>query len=346
MIVLSLSIERPITYLKQRSTKSLVTKEWEIPNNIRDIRHLLSMYDSFVPVIGRTSNVSYLDIRRDMFDIGIYPGVEYRITDIKVVSSDASSDASISSLIGKINKKINDRNTKTPFITNNNDIIDYDYNDIIDNDDITIINDNDIILSVRPVYPLIDELERPWPISISLNQVPYYLTKGMYNSITVLGSLFISVSFFITCFILSNIFTFSFVNSRSMEPTIYPKDLILVEKISPFITRDLLHIPSANIGDVIFFNQPPKLVEYISEQENKEEFKLRRKTLSSDLIVKRVKEVIKDDNNHYYYDVRGDNPDYSVDSRIFGKLDEKYVRGRPLIRIYPSIGILSKNIKK
>jgi valyl-tRNA synthetase len=125
-----------------------------------------------------------------------------------------------------------------------------------------------------------------------------------------------------------------------METTINPKDLILVEKITPFITRELLHTHTAKENDIIFFQQPPKLIEYIKEQESKENFN-RRKTLSSDLIVKRVKKVI-DNNDNHYYDVRGDNSDYSVDSRMIGPVDEKYLVGKPLLRLYPNFGTLDK----
>ena len=331
LVICISSIERPVTLLKQRQTKLLLTKEWEYPNKISDIRHLLSKYDSFVPVIGR--NTSYLDVRRDMFTQGVYPGVEYRILDIRL----ESNGESISSLISLINKT---DNINTPFITSKNIDIDNNYNND-DNDNIVIKDINDIVLFVRPVYPLIDELERQWPVSLKLHQVPFFLTRGMYNSITVMGSLVLSISFFISCFILSNMFTLSFVNSKSMESTISPKDLILVEKISPIIRRDLLHINSAQDGDVIFFQQPPKLVEYIKKQESKDINKARRKTLSSDLIVKRVNSVVIQ-NHHRYYDVRGDNPDYSVDSRTFGLLDEKYLIGHPLLRIFPfqRIGLL------
>ena len=40
----------------------------------------------------------------------------------------------------------------------------------------------------------------------------------------------------------------SFVNSRSMTPTILPGDLILVEKISPALRRDVLHVSPAVPG--------------------------------------------------------------------------------------------------
>ena len=50
-----------------------------------------------------------------------------------------------------------------------------------------------------------------------------------------------------------------------MTPTILPGDLILVEKISPIIRRNLLGIPPANEGDIIFFSAPPRLLQYITE---------------------------------------------------------------------------------
>ena len=201
----------PITFLKQRGTKGLLTKEWENPFNISDIRHLLSVYDSFVPVIGKRSSErgSYLDVRRDMFDTGIYPGIEYRITDIRL----DGANFSISSLIGLITKLPTNNNSS--FIKNS---ISYHNNESIDRNEknIKIDDENDLTLYVRPVYPLIEQLERPWPIQVKLKEVPYFLTKGMYNTVTVLVSLSASFSFFMSCIILSNLFTLSFVNSKSM----------------------------------------------------------------------------------------------------------------------------------
>ena len=55
------------------------------------------------------------------------------------------------------------------------------------------------------------------------------------------------------------------MNSRSMTPTILPGDLILVEKISPILRRNLLGIPPASEGDIIFFSAPPRLLQYITE---------------------------------------------------------------------------------
>ena len=137
--------------------------------------------------------------------------------------------------------------------------------------------------------------------------------------------------------------TLSFVNSKSMEPTIIPRDVILVEKISPIITRDILKTKAAKENDIIFFKQPPKLIEYIKEQESKDINSNRRKTKSTDLIVKRVKSIKTSNNNGNiinYYDVRGDNLPYSADSRVFDYLDEKYIIGHPILKIFPRLGLL------
>jgi signal peptidase I len=130
---------------------------------------------------------------------------------------------------------------------------------------LTIIEDLNVTgvnLVLRPVYPLIPELERKWPVTMSMDQIPYVLTRGMYNTVTVMGSLFLSMGFFVTAVLLSNIFTLSVINSRSMTPSIQPKDIILVEKLSAPLLR-ALNLPVAANGDVIFFSSPPAFNEYL-----------------------------------------------------------------------------------
>ena len=60
------------------------------------------------------------------------------------------------------------------------------------------------------------------------------------------------------------------------------------------------------------------------------------------LIVKRVREQQFSPSRDYWdngvgvcYDVRGDNPPVSLDSRQWGCLEDKYVVGKPLFRIFP-----------
>ena len=59
--------------------------------------------------------------------------------------------------------------------------------------------------------------------------------------------------------------TLSVVNSRSMQPTINPRDIILVEKISPVWKRDIFKLPLVAPGDIVFFSQPDTLRSYIKK---------------------------------------------------------------------------------
>jgi len=127
-----------------------------------------------------------------------------------------------------------------------------------------------------------------------------------------------------------------------MVPTIVPRDLILVEKISPFVKRDILQLPPASIGDVVFFSPPPRLMNYIAVETNRIGSATKQKegtAVSGDdimpvnrylpqiegrntLLVKRVKNIKSCDSKtipsklkSLCYDVRGDNPKVSLDSR-------------------------------
>lgn len=199
--------------------------------------------------------------------------------------------------------------------------------------------EDNCVITVRPAYPLIKQLERDWPITVKLDEIPYTLTKGMYNAITVLGSALLALSFFATATIGSQFLTFSVINSRSMMSTIIPKDIILVEKVSPFIKRNLLHAAPCNVGDVVFFSEPANMEVYL-QQSNLPPIK------SGDLIVKRVLSVQDEkksntnknknvNDNLTCFDVRGDNPSYSVDSRNFGCVPSDNIVGKPLLRVLP-----------
>ena len=68
-----------------------------------------------------------------------------------------------------------------------------------------------ISVVLKPAYKLIDDLERDWPVSIKFQDVPYVLTKGMYNSITLAGSAILATSFLLVASILLQIFTFRYI---------------------------------------------------------------------------------------------------------------------------------------
>jgi signal peptidase I len=236
-----------------------------------------------------------------MFMKGIYPGVEYNIINVKVGEKEVDDLSEYESGLRSFGQMAS--------------------------------SEDDVVqLTVKPIYPLIPQLERRWPITVNLTEVPIVLSKGMYNTLTVLLSTSLAVSFFLACALLSQVFTFSVVNSRSMMPTIIPKDIILVEKVSPLIQRDVLRgNPSSD--EVVFFREPTALAEYIE----REKLPPIRK---GDLLVKRVRSV----QSSQCVEMRGDNPPVSLDSRQFGCISSDYIVGRPIIRVWPlnRVGVLGQ----
>jgi hypothetical protein len=78
----------------QQKPKNLLSKDWELPNAIKDIRCYLSVNDSFVPVIGVHKASTFIKLRSYLFGQGVYPGVEYKILNITKFSSSDISDHS------------------------------------------------------------------------------------------------------------------------------------------------------------------------------------------------------------------------------------------------------------
>ena len=50
-----------------------------------------------------------------------------------------------------------------------------------------------------------------------------------------------------------------------MSPAIQPRDIILVEKVTPIVKR-LFQVPVAGAGDVIFFREPSSMRRYIEAE--------------------------------------------------------------------------------
>lgn len=298
---------RPIALGQARPTKKLLSKEWEF-NEIKDIRYKLSTNDLFVPVIGGdrrrksddTPRMPFLKKREQLFDIGCYPGVEYRIKEIYCQGKQISS--------------------------------------LIDIEPNSGVKDEDISFIIRPAYKLIPELERDWPVEVPMTVIPWCLSRGSYNVITVIGSLSLALSFLLLAAAVSTFFTLSVVNTRSMVPNIQPKDVMLVEKVTPPLKR-LLKTPVAATDEILFFNAPTSMLKYIEENKLP-------KIQKGDLIVKRVKSVEKIDfddissvensnNDELCYKMLGDNPIVSLDSRQWGCLSEKDIVGKPVGRVWP-----------
>jgi len=287
--------QRPRALGQPRVTKDLLTREWELswPPKITDVRTRLAKFDRFVPVIGasrqRKYSGTFLEKRQELFDIGAYPGVEFRIKGIEVTNGlETSQVTTVSEALSVA-------------------ALDYDK----------------IFLCIRPAYPLIPQLEREWPVRVKLSSIPWCLSRGAYNVVTVASSAILAATFLLAAFSLSFGVTLSVVNTRSMEPSMLPRDVILVEKVSPILKRLISGLEVARPGDIVFFQEPAKMRQYL-------ESKRLPPVKAGELIVKRVK-----GGDVKCLEVRGDYSQVSVDSRDWGCLPVENIVGTPLLRVYP-----------
>lgn len=302
--------------------KALLSREWDFPviyersssqYQLRDIRKLLSQYDRFVPVIGRRKD-SFFKKRQELFDMGLYPGVEYLIKDIFIAP--VPTNLTITNM---------DCAKSLP-----------DMSQVIFGEESIAGNSNaSVFLLVRPAYPLIQVLEREWPVLVALDRIPFCLSRGAYNTLTVATSISLALSVLLVAWTASQLVSFSVVNTRSMAPAILPKDVILVEKVSPPLKR-LFGAPVARSGQVIFFKEPPRMHALIEERGLPE--------VGDALLVKRVAGYEaaragggggRGGGGERCVSVQGDNERVSLDSRQFGCFSEELVVGTPLLRIFP-----------
>ena len=87
-------------------------------------------------------------------------------------------------------------------------------------------------LSVRPTYPLRKKLEREWPIVVEPELAPRWLTPFDYNLLTAAFALGLAGGGLAAAACLTACFTLSVVTSESMVPTLLPRDVVLVEKVT------------------------------------------------------------------------------------------------------------------
>ena len=217
--------------------------------------------------------------------------------------------------------------------------------------------------AMRPIYPLVDQLERAWPVTVQEDEIPKLVTVKSYNVISAIGSLFTAVTGLFTAFLLSQAVSLFFIPSKSMEPTLAVGDVLVVEKVSPRLFNHRDHP-----GDVVLFQAPPQLESIVTANGGR--------VGERDLFVKRVvaeagDQVDVDDvgkvlvnqndlpgNRNLCGDepgrlieklvrpatytvhsdevfVLGDCAAVSVDGRVWGTLPSKQVVGKPLFRIWP-----------
>eukprot|EP00594_Rhizosolenia_setigera_P015284 CAMPEP_0178975094 /NCGR_PEP_ID=MMETSP0789-20121207/22917_1 /TAXON_ID=3005 /ORGANISM="Rhizosolenia setigera, Strain CCMP 1694" /LENGTH=630 /DNA_ID=CAMNT_0020663693 /DNA_START=108 /DNA_END=1997 /DNA_ORIENTATION=+ len=170
-----------------------------------------------------------LSERPRMFAQGVYPGVEYRIMRItKKNEPDTDSEEEI---------------------------------DIFE-------SEPGVNYDLKPIYPLVQQLEREWPVRINESDISRLVTPTQYNVISAVGSLFTAVTGLFTAFLVSQMISLYFIPSRSMEPTLNVGDVLVVEKVTPRLNNLVQSITSSSTsfykpGDVILFQPPTKLKEIV-----------------------------------------------------------------------------------
>jgi hypothetical protein len=231
--------KRPMALGKTKSTKIMLSKEWERPENIQDIRRNLTRFDKFVPVIGRQKDLTtFTSMRQYMFNVGVYPGVEYRITQVYNESEaarlgvwDPAEPApfkfapQLPTTINPsepLNDNINGLSSSKPprwvAIENHHQETSPSRGSSSRKDESgakSVVEDDEVYVSVRPIYPLIPALERDWPVTVPLSSIPKVLSSGMYNTLAVLSSLAIAASFLLTAVVVSQAVTLRYVVSNS-----------------------------------------------------------------------------------------------------------------------------------
>jgi signal peptidase I len=225
---------------------------------------------------------------------------------------------------------------------------------------------------IRPRYPLRDNLERPdWPVSVPLSDAPLWVSRSTYEAGTAVGTLLFSLTSLLLAATIAYFVQFVSVPSPSMVPTLNPGNVVLV-------TRSL----TFRVGDVVLFIPPPsvdKVTKDISERidaqptstkgqkfikrvvavpgervgvrnsspfvqvsERKFRFDVVGPYARPEIFPKSSWDRPPEELKRGEYFVSGDNGFRSVDSRVWGPLEGKYVIGKARCIVWPldQVGII------
>lgn len=191
----SVNISPPIVYVGLNTSvqnlertdnlkeRMLLSKDWESPNNLIDIRCYLSVNESFVPVIGVHKTSTFIKLRSYLFSLGVYPGVEYKVLNISFLNDEnTGATRDVATLQGLLKRGIKNGDNKVEnswlkrFFSGKTQLIQtggggssaiIDINENVCSTLETYQEEEDFIeLTVRPAYPLIRTLEKKWPVKV------------------------------------------------------------------------------------------------------------------------------------------------------------------------------------
>ncbi len=295
----------------------------------RNVANTMSLGDIVVPLCGNLAQ------RQILANRGIYPGVEYQVCSLQLNEQE-----------------------------------------IISIEDLTLVERQQVTVYIKPNYKLREYLERnDWPVKVlPFEDVPLWLSKSTYEAGTMLGTLGLAFTYLSFAAILAFFVRITFVPSESMIPALKPGDVTIVTRTIPIGPL------SPQVGDVVLFDPPSQLNDYISsfvDQQNKPkqgEQLLKRVVAKpgENVGVKNAEiyVVLNNDNedgttrkfrvdiigpysrpdifppsswdraadkplgrNEYF--VAGDNGYRSVDSRVWGPLNQKFIFGKAQWVIWP-----------
>uniref|UniRef100_A0A6U6AZS6 Mitochondrial inner membrane protease subunit n=1 Tax=Guillardia theta TaxID=55529 RepID=A0A6U6AZS6_GUITH len=109
------------------------------------------------------------------------------------------------------------------------------------------------ILKVRPIYAVRKDLDRSWPVRVSMGEIPVAVTQAMYNTATLIIVTMASLGLLMSGLIAREAISLYKIPSRSMEPTIMAGDLLVVEKMTA-----RLGVPLKR-NEIILFSPPEEL---------------------------------------------------------------------------------------
>jgi signal peptidase I len=217
---------------------------------------------------------------------------------------------------------------------------------------------------MRPIYPLVDQLERQWPVRVKEQEIPMLLTSNQHNLISAVGSLFTAVFGLASAFAISQAISFFFIPSKSMDPTLQVGDVLLVEKVTP----RLLGERAETVGDVVLFSPPKRLRDIVAstgghitrrdlfvkriaghtgdlmlvDRQGKVQINGQPAKENRDLcgaeplrLIERYIQPGETSVGKNEVFVMGDCSSVSIDSRVWGPLESKDIVGKPIMRIWP-----------